>query len=93
MLKALKSCVNNGVGCCCAAAQAFQVFQIAALYLSPGGGQRLGARIAARKAEHLVACADKFRDNPGTDETCCTCYEDSHKNFPELLSIRIDERP
>jgi hypothetical protein len=58
MLKAPKSCVNNGVGCGSSVAQAFQIVQIAALYLNPGGGQRLGARIAARKAEHMVAGAD-----------------------------------
>jgi hypothetical protein len=67
--------VNDGVSRSGSAAQAFQVFQIAAMHLSPGSGQRLGARIAARKTEHLVACADEFRDNPRTDEPCCTCYE------------------
>ena len=57
------------------------------LYLSPGCGQRLGARIAARKTEHLVASADKFRDNPGTDESCCTCYKNSHRiSFTSLQS-------
>jgi hypothetical protein len=58
MLKALKSCVNNGVGCCCTAAEALQVFQIAAMDISADCGQRLGAPIAASKTEHLVACAD-----------------------------------
>jgi threonine dehydrogenase-like Zn-dependent dehydrogenase len=84
-----ESYVNNSVGCGSSVAQAFQIFQIAAMYLSPGGGQRLGARIPARKAENMVACADKFRDGPGTDETC---YKDSHRNSSERLNIRIDER-
>jgi hypothetical protein len=73
VLKAPESCVNNGVGCGGSVAQAFQVLEITSLYLSAGVGQRLSARIAARKTEYMVACADKFRDDPGTDETCCTC--------------------
>ena len=73
--------VKDGIGRSGAAAEAFQVFQIAAMDISAGCGQRLGARIAARKTEHLVACADKFRDNPGTDESCCTCHENTHRNL------------
>jgi hypothetical protein len=87
-----ESYVNNSVGCGSSVAQAFQIFQIAAMYLSPGGGQKLGARIPARKAENMVACADKFRDGPGTDETCYTCYKDSLRNSSERFNIRIDER-
>jgi hypothetical protein len=78
MLKPPKRCVNNGVGCGSSVAQAFQVFQIAPLDLSSGTGQRQGAGIAARKAEYLVICADQFRDNSGTDETCCTCNKNTH---------------
>jgi hypothetical protein len=48
MLKALKGCVNNGIGRSGTAAEAFQVFQIAAMDFSAGCDQRLGARIAAR---------------------------------------------
>jgi hypothetical protein len=84
--------VKDGIGCGRARAQAFQIFQIASLYLSPGGGQRPGTSIAARKTEHLVSCADKFRDNPGTDESSCTCYEDAHKDLSYLLTARVDER-
>jgi hypothetical protein len=83
--------VNDGIGCGSSAAQAFQIFQVASLYLSPNGGQRPAALIAARKTEHLMACADEFRDNPGTDESCCTCYENAHSNLLDLLT-RIDER-
>jgi hypothetical protein len=50
MLKGLKSCVNHGVGSGSSCAQALQIFQITSLYLGPGGGQRLGTRIAARKS-------------------------------------------
>jgi hypothetical protein len=76
-----ESDVKHGIGCGSSAAQAFQIFQIATLYLSASGGQRLGAVLAARKTEHQMACADEFRDNPGTDKSCGACNENSHKPF------------
>jgi hypothetical protein len=79
--------VKNGIGHSGTGTEAFQVFQIAAMDISACRGQKLGARIAARETEHLVACADQFRDNPGTDESCCTCHENTHRNLllqPEL---------
>lgn len=74
--------VKDGVGRSGATAEAFQIFQVAAMDISPGCSQKLDTRIAASKTEHLVARADQFRDDPGTYETCCTCYKDSHRNFP-----------
>jgi hypothetical protein len=50
--------MKNGIGHSRTAAEACQVFQIAAMDCSAGCDQRLGARIAARKTEHLVTCAD-----------------------------------
>jgi hypothetical protein len=87
-----ESDVKDGVGCGCSTAQAFQILQIALMYLSSSGDQRLRARIAARKTEYLVACTDEFRDNPGTDESCCSCYENAHRNLFALLTTRIDEK-
>ena len=46
--------MKDGVGRSGTAAKAFQVFQIAAMDISASCGQRLGARVAARKTEHLV---------------------------------------
>src|SRR6185437_14106363 len=74
--------VKDGIGCGSSCAQAFQIFQIASLHLSSGGNQRLGACVAASQAEHLMACADKFRENPGTDESGCTCDENTHVGTP-----------
>jgi hypothetical protein len=51
-----------------------------------------GARIAASKTEHLVTCADQFRDDPGTDESCCTCHENAHRNLLYLFTARIGEK-
>jgi hypothetical protein len=52
--------VKDGIGGSRTAADAFQVFQISAMDISAGRSQKLGARIAASKTEHLVACADEF---------------------------------
>ena len=41
-----------------AAAQAFQILQIAAMRLGAGGSEGLGSRIRAGQAEHMVARAD-----------------------------------
>jgi hypothetical protein len=84
--------VNDGIGRSGTAAEALQVFQIAAMDFSAGCGQRLGARIAASKTEYPVACAYQFRDNPGTDESCCTCHENTHRNLLYLFAARIDEK-
>jgi hypothetical protein len=92
MLKPLKSCVNNTVGCGGTAAEAFQVFQIATLHISAGCGQKLGARIAASKTEHLVTCSDQFRDNPGAEEPCGPCDENTHRNLLSPFTTRIDEK-
>jgi hypothetical protein len=79
--------VKDGVGRSRTAAEAFQVLQIAAMDFGALCGQKLGARIAASKPEHLVPRADEFRDNPGADESCCTCDENTHVNLLGFLPI------
>ncbi len=46
-----------------AAAQALQVFEIAAMHLGAGGGERLGSRIRSRQSEHSMAGVDEFRND------------------------------
>jgi hypothetical protein len=58
-----ESGVDNAVRLCGSAAQAFKVFEIAAVRLGAGSGKRFGARLAARKAEHLVAGVDQLSDD------------------------------
>src|SRR5579862_660982 len=87
-----ESDVKDGIGRSGAATEAFQVLQIAAMDFSASCDQRLGARIAACKTEHLVTCADQFRDNPGTDESCCTCHENTHRDLLYFLTVRIDKK-
>ena len=50
--------VNHAIRHGCTTAQAFEVFKIAAMHLRASLDQRLGARIRARKSDHLVAGAD-----------------------------------
>jgi len=64
-----------------AAAQAFQVFEIASMHLGPRGDKRLGGRIRASKTEHLMARADELLNNGGTDKTGSAGDEDTHDDF------------
>jgi hypothetical protein len=82
MLEMPESDVQDGIGSASSAAQAFQIFQITAPHLSPGSPQKLGACIVTCKAEHLVACADKLRNNSGTDESCGARDENTHITLP-----------
>jgi hypothetical protein len=86
-----ESNVKDGIGCGSSCAQAFQIFQIPSLCLSSVRDQRLGARVAARKAEHLVTCADEFRDNSGSNETRGACDENTHVFLLDLFPPSIDE--
>jgi hypothetical protein len=62
-------------------AQAFQIFKITSMYLGTRGDKRLGARIGASKAEHLMTSADEFLNDGRTDKTCSTRDEDTHNDF------------
>ena len=63
------------------AAQAFQVFKIAAMHLGAGGDERLGARIRASKTEHLMARVDELLNDGRTDKACSTGDENTHYDF------------
>ena len=77
-----ESAVNHSIRLGCAAPQTFQVFEIAAMRLGAGGGERLGARIRASHADHLMTSAIQLLDNGGTDKTCRACDEYTHKTSP-----------
>ena len=61
-----------------AAAQAVQVFKIAAMGLGAGGDERLGGGVRSGEAEHLVARTDQFLDDRRTDKTGGAGDEDTH---------------
>jgi hypothetical protein len=75
-------------GCC--TAQAFEVFERAAMYRSSGGGQRLGADIRTSKAKHLMPCADELLNNGRTDETSGPGEKYLHES---LLSMYLPKPP
>ena len=69
-----------------ATTQAFEVFKIAAMHLRASLDQRLGARIRARKTDHLVTGADKLWNNCHTYKPRRTCDKYTHHNFSFLIS-------
>jgi hypothetical protein len=77
--------VDDGIAGGCPTAQAFQVFQIAAMHLRAGGCEQLGALIAARKTKHLVACVDELRNESRTDEACRARNKHTHGFSPKHL--------
>jgi hypothetical protein len=77
----LKGCVDHSVRRGCSAAQAFQVLQITSLHLSARGFKPLCTRIRPRQSKHMVARADEFFHDGGTDESGRACNECAHM-FP-----------
>ena len=73
--------VDDRVRLGCSAAQAFEVFKVPAMHLCAGGGESVGARIAARQAEDPMARLNEFRNECGTDETCGAGEEYTHGEF------------
>src|SRR5579859_829455 len=87
-----EGCVDDGVRCGCSAAQGFQVLQIASMHLGAGGFKQLRARIRARQSKDVVAGADEFFHNGGTDESGSAGNEYAHMCLPDLIPAKIDER-
>ena len=84
--------VDDGIGRGCSAAQAFQVLQIASMRLGAGGFKRLCARVRPRHSENVMARADEFFDDGGTDESGSTGNKYTHMRLPDLIRAKIDER-
>jgi hypothetical protein len=76
--------VNHAIRLFCSAAQAFQVFNIAAMHLGTSSGKRLGSRIRASNAKHLMARGDQFFDNSRAYESSGAGEEDPHEEFSGL---------
>lgn len=72
-------------------AQAFQVSQIASMYLSTGGNKGLGGFIRASETEHLMARVDQLSDDSGPYEACGACDENAHIHCP--LVVGVDSFP
>ena len=74
--------VDDAVGRLCGGAQAVQVVHVAAEDLRPGTGERLGARVRTAEPDHVMACADEFRNEIGTDKAGGAGQKHSHPAPP-----------
>jgi hypothetical protein len=70
--------VDDGVGGGGSAAQTLQVFQIASVRLGPRGFKRLYASVRPRHSKYVMACADQFFHDGGTDEATGSGNEYAH---------------
>ena len=77
--------VDDGIGRGRSAAQAFQVLQIASMRLGARGFKRLCARIRSRHSKNLMARADEFFHDGGTDESGSAGNEYAHMCLPDLI--------
>ena len=66
-----------------APAQAVEVLKVAAKGLGARCGKRLGARIRAGEAEHLMTRADEFLNDGGADKARSSSDEDTHRDSPD----------
>ena len=74
--------------------QTVEVFKIAAMHLGAGGDERLGGRVRAGKAEHLMARAEELLNDGGTDETGSASDENTHDDFScDLVSTAAFAAP
>jgi hypothetical protein len=80
-----KSSVDHSVGCRCADAKAFEIFERTTMYVGSRRDKGFGCRIRAGEAEHLVTSVDQFSDDCGTNEACSSGDKNTHILF--LLSI------
>ncbi len=72
--------VHHGIHACRPAAQAGEVFKVAAVGLNACLLQLLGTGVAAGEPAHLVACGDKFLDKFCTDKPSGSSNKDSHRD-------------
>ena len=85
----LESGVNDGIGCGCSAAKAFQVLQIPSMRLGAGGLKRFCSRIGPRHSKQVMACADEFFYDGGTDESGSASNEYAHMCPLDLIGARL----
>ena len=70
--------MDDGIGRFRSLAQAFQVFQIASMRLGTGGFKRLCAGVRSRHSKYVMACADEFFYDGGTNESAGSGNEYAH---------------
>ena len=59
-------------------AQAFQVFEIAAMHVGPRGDEGACPRVRPRQSEDLMTCLEQVRNDGRTDEAGRASEEHAH---------------
>ncbi len=70
--------VDDSVRLARAVAEAFQIFERAAMDLGAHGRERRGTRIGAGETKYLMARRDEFADDGGADKAGRAGNEDAH---------------
>ena len=78
----LKAVWMTASACGRAVAQAFQIFERAAMDLGAGGGERLGAGVRSGRGRAPVARGDQFADDGGADKAGRAGDEYAHVKSP-----------
>jgi hypothetical protein len=60
------------------AAEAFEIFKMAAVDFGAGGGEGLSARVAAGKTKNLMSASNEIGDEGRSDESCSSGDKDAH---------------
>src|ERR1700733_7474714 len=76
-----------------AAPQTIEVFQRAAMDFCTRGGKRLGRRLRAGEAEHLMSRLDKFPNDGRADEAGGTGHQDTHLDLLWFMANSINISP
>lgn len=77
--------VYHGIGSGYTTAQAIMILQVAAVYLSAGGGEGCSSAIGAGQAEDLMACSEELPYDGGTYKSRSA----GHKYFHVVVIILI----
>jgi hypothetical protein len=60
--------------------------------LGTRGFKRLCAGVRSRHSKYMMACADEFFHDGGTEESGGSGNEYAHMRLPDLIRAKIDER-
>jgi hypothetical protein len=73
-----ESSVDHSIGSARALTQTLEVVERPTLHIGSRRAKRCSGSIRTSQPEHLMACADEFRNDCGANETRCPGDKDSH---------------
>ena len=76
--------VDDAIRASRSTSQALGILERPSMHFGAGSGKRLGGRIRASQAEHLMARADEFLNDRSSDEACGSCDEHTHGLIPSF---------